>query len=146
MAQHRAIVLVGVDGSSESVHALVWAIDYSHASGAIVRAVLAWQYPTTYGYIPDSGYDDMRTEAAAVLRHSVEKATAERPGANVEELVVDNQVPGVALCDMSRTADLLVVGRGSGRLRRVLLGSVSTYCVQHADCPVVVLRHDDRPA
>jgi len=143
MTQHRPIVVVGVDGSTESVDALTWALDYADSSGAIVRAVLAWQYPTSYGYVPDSGYDDMETESEALLRRTVEKATAERPGAYVEELVVDNQLPGVALCDMSRTADMLVVGRGSGGLRRVLLGSVSTYCVHHAECPVVIIRHRD---
>ena len=37
--------------------------------------------------------------------------------------------------------DLLVVGsRGHGTVVGMLLGSVSQHCVQHAGCPVVVVR------
>jgi len=35
-----------------------------------------------------------------------------------------------------------VVGsRGQGALKGMVLGSVSTHCVSHASCPVVVVRH-----
>eukprot|EP00270_Netrium_digitus_P013321 TRINITY_DN4409_c0_g1_i1.p1 TRINITY_DN4409_c0_g1~~TRINITY_DN4409_c0_g1_i1.p1 ORF type:complete len:222 (+),score=68.00 TRINITY_DN4409_c0_g1_i1:141-806(+) len=38
-------------------------------------------------------------------------------------------------------ADALILGsRGMGPLNRLLLGSVSDYCVHHAPCPVIVVR------
>jgi hypothetical protein len=38
-------------------------------------------------------------------------------------------------------ADLLVLGtRGHGGFTEALLGSVSQHCVQHASCPVVIIR------
>ena len=40
-----------------------------------------------------------------------------------------------------KEADLLVVGnRGHGGFTGALLGSIGQYCVQHAQCPVVVVR------
>jgi nucleotide-binding universal stress UspA family protein len=49
--------------------------------------------------------------------------------------------PAQVLVDASAGADLLVVGnRGHGGFTDVLLGSVSTFCVHHARCPVTVIR------
>jgi nucleotide-binding universal stress UspA family protein len=45
------------------------------------------------------------------------------------------------LLEAAAGADLLVVGsHGRGPLGEVLLGSVSHRCVQHAACPVAVVR------
>ena len=41
----RGLVVVGVDGSGQSVAALHWAARYAAATGAAVRAVMAWHYP-----------------------------------------------------------------------------------------------------
>ena len=49
--------------------------------------------------------------------------------------------PARVLLDAVAGADLLVVGsRGHGGFAEALLGSVSQHCVQHAGCPVVVIR------
>jgi nucleotide-binding universal stress UspA family protein len=48
---------------------------------------------------------------------------------------------GLVLVDLSRDADLLVVGcRGHSEFTEALIGSVSQRCVHHASCPVVVIR------
>ena len=48
----RGLVVVGVDGSAHSVAALDWAARYAAATGATVRAVFAWHYPTAAGLPP----------------------------------------------------------------------------------------------
>jgi nucleotide-binding universal stress UspA family protein len=54
--------------------------------------------------------------------------------------------PSVTLVDAAEGADLLVVGsHGRSGLSRLVLGSVAMACVNHAPCPVVVVRtpHED---
>ena len=55
--------------------------------------------------------------------------------------------PAPVLLDAANDADLLVVGsHGHGRFSGMLKGSVSTHCVEHASCPVVVVRGEARVA
>ena len=51
----QELVVVGVDGSAESIAALRWAARYATATGARVRALLAWHYPGAVGGPPDGG-------------------------------------------------------------------------------------------
>ena len=44
-------VVVGVDGSAESVEALRWAAGYAAATGATISAVLSWHYPAAAGIV-----------------------------------------------------------------------------------------------
>jgi nucleotide-binding universal stress UspA family protein len=61
-------------------------------------------------------------------------------GVDVQRDVINDRHPAEALLDVSRDADLLVVGsRGRGGFSELLLGSVSHAVVLHAVCPVVVI-------
>jgi nucleotide-binding universal stress UspA family protein len=55
--------------------------------------------------------------------------------------------PSAVLVAASTGADLLVVGsRGHGGFVGMLVGSVSTACVEHAHCPVLVTHGEPVPA
>lgn len=133
-----AVVVVGCDGSADSANALKWAERYASATGAALRLVTAWEWPQSYGTpLMYDGYDP-RADAQTL----VEKAAAEvsLPGARIETCVDEGQ-PGPVLVRASAGAAALVVGsHGHSAVSRVLLGSVSTYSVHHATCPVVVVR------
>lgn len=63
-------------------------------------------------------------------------------GATVEQLVENGDI-GPTLCAVAdeRACDVVVASsRGHGAIRRALLGSVSTHLVNHAPCPVMVVR------
>ena len=130
------VIVVGVDGSPSSKDALRWAARYAELTGAAVHALIAWQLPEIYGYTPR----DFEGDARQTLTRAIEDALG--PGASGKlTLHVVEASPAAALIGMCRDAQLLVVGsRGHGAFTGMLLGSVSQHCVQHACCPVVVVR------
>lgn len=131
-------VVVGVDGSSDGGAALRWAEDYAKAVGADLELVTAWHWPTSYG-VP-VGWEGWDPQADA--ERVVEKAKAQLtlPDERVR-VTVDCGAAGEVLVKAGKHGSLLVVGtRGHGSLAGSLVGSVSSYCVHHATCPVVVVR------
>jgi nucleotide-binding universal stress UspA family protein len=140
--QHR--IVVGVDGSEGSENALRWAARQAALTGATLEVVTGWDYPAFYGWAPaipddiDFGHFAERAQDEALD----DVFGADRP-ARLETRVVAKH-PALALVEASEGADLLVVGsRGYGGFADALLGSVSTYCVHHAHCPVTVIRPAD---
>lgn len=130
------MIVVGVDGSPPSKDALRWAARYAELTGARVHALIAWHLPEIYGYTPR----DFEGDARETLTQAINDALG--PGAhNKLTLHVVEAHPAAALIEMCRDAQLLVVGsHGHGAFSGMLLGSVSQHCVQHACCPVVVVR------
>jgi nucleotide-binding universal stress UspA family protein len=147
MASGQELVVVGVDGSAESVAALGWAARYAAASGARVRALLAWHYPGAVGGPPvEKAPEAIRGETEEQMRATLDEAVAKAvPGqAPGVEKVIGYGHPAQVLIDASKEADLLVVGsRGHGAWTGMLVGSVSIHCVTGAFCPVVVVRGGD---
>ncbi|MER7667546.1 universal stress protein [Kitasatospora sp. NPDC096128] len=135
-------IVVGVDGSPASVDALRWAIGQARIQGAVVEALIAWQHPAATGWtVPIEAYEDLPGIARKILDDSVTEAIGSDAPVEIRTRV---QEGGAAACllDAARGADLLVVGsRGHGGFAGALLGSVGQHCVQHAPCPVVVVRH-----
>ncbi len=138
--QERRIV-VGVDGSDSSKAALRWAIRQAKLTGGSVDAVIAWRFPSGYGWAPyPVGVPDLEGNAKSVLIAALAEVSAFEPDVLVRPIVTEGN-PAEALLRAARGADLLVVGsRGHGGLAAALLGSVSTHCVLHAHCPVLVFR------
>ena len=143
----QELVVVGVDGSAESIAALRWAARYATASGARVRALLAWHYPGVAGgppveRAPEAIHDQTDAQMHETLDTAIAKAY-EGQATGVEKSIAYGH-PAQALIEASKEADLLVVGhRGHGAFTGMLVGSVSIHCVTGAFCPVVVVRHGD---
>lgn len=136
-------IVVGVDGSDSSRRALVWALDEArdrHLQLLLVEVVdlgLAAASPYSGG-----AFAELREAGSMALDQEV--AFARDRGVPVEGRL-ELATPANALVEASKGAALLVVGsRGRGGLTGMLLGSVSTACVHHAHCPVVVIPAPDR--
>ncbi|MCX4473636.1 universal stress protein [Micromonospora sp. NBC_01655] len=128
-------VVVGVDGSPTSLLALGFAVERAAQRDVPLHVVRAWE-PADGGLAPDDAVAAERTALAEPLA----KWRKTFPDVEVTTDVVTGR-PARALVEASRDAQLVVVGtRGRGGLRGMLLGSVGQQLIQHAHCPVAVVR------
>lgn len=134
-------IVVGVDGSASSLHALEYAIEEARRRDAEIDAVLAYRwiayYPgSEFGSAPPPAHDKVEAEAMAELLKALEHVPNDVP---IDPIVHDGPSARV-LIDAAKDADLLIVGsRGRGGFAGLLLGSTSHQVVSHAPCPVVVV-------
>jgi nucleotide-binding universal stress UspA family protein len=138
-------IVVGVDGSAPSRAALRWAVEQARLTGGTVEAVIAWQLPLmlmNHGSAPI--YREEETDFADEARKRIDAVISEEVTLADSHLVTTRVVhghPAQVLLDAADRPDLLVVGsRGHGGFAGALLGSVSQHCVQHAHCPVLIVR------
>jgi nucleotide-binding universal stress UspA family protein len=144
-SSHGRRIVVGVDGSGQSQHALRWAVPIAAMTGASIDAVTAWHFPVNYGwdFVPLDPWDPEANAAKCLTDCLDEVFGAERPAGL--RLLVRQGLAAKVLLDESRGATMLIVGsRGHGGFSGLLLGSVSASCAEHATCPVLVI-HGDRP-
>lgn len=156
-------IIVGVDGSETSARALSFAMDAAaRHTDAAVLVVHAYRPATTRNrYAPTSSYlpagtmerlasqeGEERQEQETIARQRAERvvdnalqAFGSPPQGTVVKTVVVARDAARTLLDMSRQADLLVVGnRGRGGFGGLQIGSVSQKVLHHARCTVAVVR------
>jgi nucleotide-binding universal stress UspA family protein len=136
-------IVVGVDGSEVSLKALSFAVDQAELTGGTVvavhgRSMTAMTGPWDVDVAP--AVSEELESAERLLAEAVAGMRDDHPDVPVE--LQPMPVPAVrALADASLTASLVVVGtRGRGGFVGLLLGSVSAGVLQHAQCPVAVVR------
>ncbi|MET9620105.1 MULTISPECIES: universal stress protein [unclassified Streptomyces] len=135
-------IVVGVDGSEQSLKALAWAAAQAALTGDSLQAVIGWEYPASWATLMPGVPPEFDPEQLAkqILDESLEQALAPEVAATVTRTVVGGNA-AQALVDQAAGASLLVVGdRGHSGFKAAVLGSVSTNVAQHAPCPVVVVR------
>ncbi len=139
-------IVVGVDGSAGAGAALEFAAREAALRHARLRVVCAWEIPPgvyASGFAPtldQTTLDGFRDGAETIVNKAIEAAKELQSTIECEGKAVQEQ-PAEALLQEARNADLVVVGnRGRGGFASLLLGSVSHQVVQHAPCPVTVVR------
>ena len=137
-------VVVGDDGSFGASAALRWAAEDAARRGTTLHVVRCWSLRTAPrpaswkpGYVPPLHHweaavrDELHQDAIGV---------AELAEIEVQWHTVHQRADEV-LVRATADADLVVVGsRGHGQLHELLLGSVATHLIYHAQGPVVVVR------
>ena len=135
-------VLVPVDGSSGSERGLAYADLVARLTGAEVVVVVAFDPPLAIrrrGILQTEHLQvEMEEDARELATEAAELLI--RRGRSARAVVVrGDPAEGILQIAESERADLIVMGRrGLGRLRGVLVGSVSERVSRHAECPVLL--------
>jgi nucleotide-binding universal stress UspA family protein len=143
-------IVVGLDGSDTSHLALGWAVEEAKLRGARLIAVHAWSFipPAPMGdpgllAMPAgdlAGQLGAESDVANAILESALESLGDKPSVEVEPRTVEGEA-GEVIVEESKGADLVVVGsHGRSGLTAALLGSVSRHVVDHAVCPVVVVK------
>jgi nucleotide-binding universal stress UspA family protein len=136
-------LLVAVDGSPGSEKALAYASLIASKFDSNIVVVVAYDPPVTVrrrGILEVEGARaEMKSDAKEIASEAVELLNGR--GLDARAIVV-RQDPAEAIIETAEAegADMIVMGRrGLGRLKGLLVGSVSERVVRHADTPVVLV-------
>jgi len=136
-------IVVGVDGSAESVAALRWACREASLRAAEVLAVLALESAchqvASYAVPAPRPSGGSWGAARNVLRTSVTEALGLFPGVSVRTEIAEGLAARILL-DQAADADMLVLGHNSqGPDPYRPAGPVIRVCLRAARCPVVII-------
>ncbi len=136
-------IVVGVDGSAESVAALGWGCREASLRAAEVLAVLALESAchqvASYAVPAPRQSAGSWGTARDVLRRSVSEALSLFPGVSVRTEIAEGLAARVLL-DHAAGADMLVLGRNAnGPDPYRAAGPVIRVCLRAARCPVVII-------
>ena len=135
-----AHIVVGYDGTSDSLAALAWAAKMASLRGeAVVATTIVDPRETPRGVAwPESYWEEVGQKAREVLAQWPDvPASLERHGGHL--------VP--RLIEAAEGSSMLVVGsHGHNALTEMVIGSVSQSAARHAALPVVVVRPAANPA
>ncbi len=147
-------VLIGSDGSDLSIRAAQRAgALFGAVESVTVLAVITSTPGDDAGGIegstetPEEVEADLATEESSA-RGAIDAATAVLPDAwkplVKPRIEAGDAGPMLVWVAEQEGFDAIVVGsHGKGRLKRLVLGSVSEHVVHHAPCPVLVVRGSD---
>lgn len=144
-------VVVGVDGSDDSIQAARWAA--AVADEYETSLLLVHSAATTGRFISDAAVIAIRAASAADQIAAADKAlsmTKERLADEFAGLAIDARVVEApvdeALVELSRDAAFVVLGCDQlSPLAAVLVGSTSLRVATRARCPVVAWRRQEKP-
>jgi nucleotide-binding universal stress UspA family protein len=143
-------IIVAIDGSPQSDKAAEEAVRLTSISGAKIKsklyAVMVLPNMKTQSFtdfFPDKPATEMPgwKEKRDRLFYVVEKVAAEA-AVDLESMVMyGDPAEELMLLAEEKNCDVIVVGSsGKGRMKRTLLGSVSTKISLHAHCSVYIVR------
>lgn len=136
-------ILVGVDGSEQSLKASRMAMDIAGNDGSVTLAycIVPMVYPPEMPWAMPTDFEPQQLRAAEQVLDTMRKSLA-RPGCRLDSVVLRGPV-AETLADEAeaKKCDLVAVGtHGYGAVKRMLLGSVASRLVHICPKPTLVVR------
>lgn len=138
-------VVVGIDGSPESMAAARWAGREAAVRGVGLRLLNVWQAPVgSVQFAPDP--EQLRFWEEARLRDAAKQLKERHPSLAVTMQQVAG-TPMNVLLEAAATSEMVVLGsHGLGGISGFLYGSAGLHVLARSDQPVVLVRADDESA
>ena len=145
-------ILVPVDGSTNSFRAVGIAVKIAKKFGSEMRVLYVLQHVSTIlqatsalgtpAQVIDQYYQSAEEEATGFLSQMMSIAKENQVRCTEEILRTSTSIVNAIILDAKpEGVDLIVIGtRGLGGFSRLLLGSISSGVVAHANCSVLVVR------
>ncbi|WP_433716034.1 universal stress protein [Nocardia sp. CA-084685] len=132
-------VLVGVDGSENSVPAIELAFEEASRRKVGLTTLHTWSDASGID-LPHSGWEAARESEQTLLAENMAGYRDRYPDVAVIRILKLDR-PVRALLEESLNAQLLVVGsHGRGGFASMLLGSTSNALLHTVECPMIVVR------
>jgi nucleotide-binding universal stress UspA family protein len=133
-------VLVAVDGSPQSEKTIAVALDLAQRYGAVVIVVHVREYERYEGSDVDLGPPVPAENLVAQTVTRFEDAGVDARG-EIRRVSAGDTPQQIIEVAAATRADLIVLGsRGMTEWKSLLLGGVANKVVQHAACPVLLVR------
>ncbi|MFJ8042809.1 universal stress protein [Kitasatospora sp. NPDC096147] len=133
-------LLVGVDGSPESISATRWAAEEAVRRGLVLRILHARTWLDELHTGPDRP-EELRSATARMLADAEREARRDHPKLTVETESAAGGAPAELLLKAAAGAELVVLGsRGLGGFAGLVVGSVGLGVAAHCERPTVLVR------
>jgi len=136
-------ILVGVDGSDSSKHALEQALRLAALTSAKVHVLSVEEHRAAFAGTVGEVDEEHRYEEKYFRQvHADVRRRAEAHGVNATHEIVTGHAADALVRHATRGGyDLIVLGHtGHSRLRHFPFGSTADRVTEHATCPVLVVR------
>jgi nucleotide-binding universal stress UspA family protein len=144
MIDHAAPhIVVGIDGSRESLAALRWALREAAATGGTAEVVHCWQSHQVSDILFGSP-DELHRGSLCMLQNEVAAACRALPRPPHVTQTSRRGRPASVLTDIAAGATMLVLGaHGRTDLHDLTHGKVAASCLKHSGCPVLIINEGE---
>jgi nucleotide-binding universal stress UspA family protein len=157
-------ILLASDGSESAAHATEVAVELSKKTDSELHVLYVGEdaYSGALVYPEATNPEGVEQEDPALMEElgrqfeevarqvlDAEVQKVREVGGTVTQAHLRTGTPAAEIVELAEELEvgLVVVGsRGTGGIRRALMGSVSDSVVRHAHCPVLVVRKEEEPA